>query len=161
MNFPILLLDLAHWIRLARGLWGTPCKSLTWLHTWGCFLRFLPSAQPAHCTLGLFFQCSHRPKKSLWISFTVSPQSQAEAMMTEWNLLSHVCDSVDYTVHGILQARILAWVAFPFSRGSSQPRDWTQVSSTEGRFFTSWATREAHDDCRHHVKWKENKFQLL
>ena len=33
--------------------------------------------------------------------------------------------------------------AFPFSRGSSQPRDWTQVSHTAGRFFTSWATREA------------------
>ena len=47
-----------------------------------------------------------------------------------------------YTVHGILQARILEWVAFPFSRGSSQPRDWTQVSRIAGRFFTSWATRE-------------------
>ena len=35
---------------------------------------------------------------------------------------------MDYTVHGILQARILEWVAFPFSRGFSQPRDWTQVS---------------------------------
>ena len=34
-----------------------------------------------------------------------------------------VCDPMDYTVHGILQARILEWVAFPFSRGSSQPRD--------------------------------------
>ena len=39
-----------------------------------------------------------------------------------------VCDPVDYTVHGVLQARILEWVAFPFSRGSSQPRDWTQGS---------------------------------
>ena len=36
---------------------------------------------------------------------------------------STVCDPMDYTVHGILQARILEWVAFPFSRGSSQPRD--------------------------------------
>ena len=52
---------------------------------------------------------------------------------------------MDYTIHGILQARILEWVAFPFSRGSSQPRDWTQVSHIIGRFFTSWATREAHD----------------
>ena len=34
-----------------------------------------------------------------------------------------LCNPKDYTVHGILQARILAWVAFPFSRGSSQPRD--------------------------------------
>ena len=48
-----------------------------------------------------------------------------------------------YTVHGILQARILEWVAIPFSRGSSQPRDQTQVSCISGRFFTSWATREA------------------
>ena len=39
--------------------------------------------------------------------------------------------------HGILQARILEWVAFLFSRGSSQPRDRTQVSSIAGRFFTS------------------------
>ena len=39
-----------------------------------------------------------------------------------------LCDPMDYTVHGILQARILEWVAFPFSRGSPQPRDRTQVS---------------------------------
>ena len=54
-------------------------------------------------------------------------------------------DPVDYTVHGILQARILEWVAFPFSRESSQPRDQTQVSSIAGGFFTSWATREAQE----------------
>ena len=51
---------------------------------------------------------------------------------------------MDYAVHGILQARILEWVAFPFSRGSSQPRDRTQVSHIAGGFLTSWATREAH-----------------
>ena len=54
-----------------------------------------------------------------------------------------LCNSMDYTVHGILQARILEWVANPFSRGSSQPRDWTQVSHIAGGFFTSWTTREA------------------
>ena len=48
-------------------------------------------------------------------------------------------------LHGILQARILEWVAFPFSRGSSQPRNRTQVSHTAGRFFTVWATREAQE----------------
>jgi len=46
-------------------------------------------------------------------------------------------------VHGILQARIREWVAVPFSRWSSQPRDRTQVSLIAGRFFTNWATREA------------------
>ena len=48
-----------------------------------------------------------------------------------------LCDPMDYTVHGILQARILEWVAIPFSRGSSQSRDQTQVSQIAGRFFTS------------------------
>ena len=45
---------------------------------------------------------------------------------------------------GILQARILEWVAMPSSRGSLQPRDLSQVFLIAGRFFTVWATREAH-----------------
>ena len=45
---------------------------------------------------------------------------------------------------GILQARILEWVSMPSSRGSSQPRDWTQVSCIAGGFFTSWAAREVY-----------------
>ena len=56
-----------------------------------------------------------------------------------------LCNPMDYTVHGILQARKLEWLAFPFSRGSSQLRDRTQVSRTAGVFFTSWATREAQE----------------
>ena len=55
-----------------------------------------------------------------------------------------LCDPMDYTVHGILQARILEWVAIPFSRGSSQPRDLTQASCIAGGFLTSSATRGAH-----------------
>ena len=46
-----------------------------------------------------------------------------------------LCDTMDYTVHGTLQARILEWVAFPFSRGSSQSRDRTQVSRIASGFF--------------------------
>ena len=53
------------------------------------------------------------------------------------------CSPPDSSVHGILRARILEWVAIPFSRGSSQPRDQTQVSHMAGGFFTSRATREA------------------
>ena len=52
-----------------------------------------------------------------------------------------LCDTMDCTVHGILQARILECVAFPFSRGSSWPRDQTRVSCITGRFFTNWAIR--------------------
>ena len=46
---------------------------------------------------------------------------------------------------GILQARIVEWVAMPSSMGSSQPQDRTQVSYIAGGFFTVWATREAHE----------------
>ena len=59
-----------------------------------------------------------------------------------------LCYPMDYTVHGILWASILEWVAVPFSRASSQPRDQTQVSCVVGGFFTSWATREAQALCR-------------
>ena len=52
------------------------------------------------------------------------------------------CSSPGSSVHGILQANILEWVAIPFFRGSSQPRDWTRVSHTAGRFFTIRATKE-------------------
>ena len=53
------------------------------------------------------------------------------------------CSQPGSSVNGILQARILQWVGISFSRGSSQPRDQTQVSCIAGRFFTSWAIREA------------------
>ena len=48
-----------------------------------------------------------------------------------------LCDPLDYIVHGILQARTLEWVAYPFSRGSSQPRNQTEVSCSAGGFFTN------------------------
>ena len=60
-------------------------------------------------------------------------------------LCTTLCDPMDCSppgssVHGILQARIPEWVAIPFSRGSSQPRDQTQILCTAGGFFTTWAT---------------------
>ena len=53
------------------------------------------------------------------------------------------CSQPGFSVHGILQARILEWVAISFSRGSSWPGDWTQVSCIAGRVFTHWGMREA------------------
>ena len=50
------------------------------------------------------------------------------------------CSVQGFSVHEILQARILQWVAFSFSRGSSRPGDWTWISCTAGRFFTDWVT---------------------
>ena len=52
------------------------------------------------------------------------------------------CSPPGSSIHGILQGRILEWVAISFSRGSSQPRDRTQVSCIAGRRFNLWATRE-------------------
>ena len=88
------------------------------------------------------------PYHNIWLFF---PYYQFGAplspTLSEWVKFAQscptLCGPMYYTVHGILQARILEWVAFPFSRASSQPRDQTQVSHIAGRFFISWATREA------------------
>ena len=105
-------------------------------------------------------------KNKIFLSFIVSlpaaPKRQEfqiqEPQLASWRkvkikvvqLYSILCDPMGYTVQGILQARILELptpvreVFFPFSAGSSQPRDQTQVSCNAGGFFTSWATRKAH-----------------
>ena len=67
-----------------------------------------------------------------------------QGLVREWKPLHRgwlFCDPMDYTDPGILQAKILEWVALAFSRGSSQPRDGTQLSHIAGGFFTSWAIR--------------------
>ena len=75
-----------------------------------------------------------------------SLKKKKKAVMLRWKSLSHVqlCDPKDCTNHGMPQARTLEWVAFPFTSGSSRPRDWTQISRIAGRFFTRWATREVY-----------------
>ena len=74
-------------------------------------------------------------------------------LYAEWVKISQSCPTLwnpmDYTIHGMLQARILEWVASSFSRGSSRPRDRTQLSLIVGRHFTIWATREV----RRQAKW--------
>ena len=68
-------------------------------------------------------------------------------LCAKWKSLKCVtlCNPMDYTVHEILQARILEWVAFPISRGSSPPRNQTQVSHIADGFFASWATKEGQE----------------
>ena len=68
----------------------------------------------------------------------------AQSCPTFWDPMD--CSLSGSSVHGLLQARILEWVAIPFSRRSSQPRDWPRISHIAGRFFTIWATREAHNN---------------
>ena len=78
-----------------------------------------------------------REAESTW-GVTLSRFSRVQLSATPWTVACQAPLSM-----GILQARILEWVAMPSSRGSSQPRDRTQVSCFVGRFFTVWATREA------------------
>ena len=86
----------------------------------------------------LCFQIHRSPAFCLNILYPHSEVKVTQSCLT-------LCNPMDYTVHGIVQARLPEWVAFPFSRGSSQSRDRTQVSHIAGRFFTSWATREAQE----------------
>ena len=91
-----------------------------------------------HTTL-MFLQPSPRPSSCRDASqrnvILILAHLRLKAKVAE--LCPTLCDHMDYAVRGILQARILEWVAFPFSRASSQPRDQTQVSRIAGGFFTS------------------------
>ena len=86
------------------------------------------------------FTCAElSPLETIWdlrIVFFYRTALVTQSCLTLW-------DPPGSSVPGILQTRILEWVAIPSSKGSSQPRDWMQVSCTAGRFFTVWATREA------------------
>ena len=85
----------------------------------------------------------------IWLANLNHVQILAASGMKVTQSCPTLCDPMDYIVHGILQATIQKWVAFSFSRGSSQPRNWTQVSCIAGGFFISWATREAVNQCCH------------
>ena len=80
---------------------------------------------------------------------------KVQVKVAQWCLT--LCNSMDRTFHGILQARILEWVAFPSSRGSCQPRDRSQVPCIAGRFFTSWATWEAQIGEKGAPGWAESQ----
>ena len=64
----------------------------------------------------------------------LSRSSESESVKVVQLYLT-LCNLTDYTFHGILQTRILEWVAIPFSRGSSKPREWTQVSHIVGILY--------------------------
>ena len=83
-------------------------------------------------------------------------------------MLSHVqhcnplnCGPPGSSVHGILQARILEWVAMPSSRGLSQSRDWTQVSRLTGGFITVWAPRETLQHTSHFLLILNNQHDAI
>ena len=71
------------------------------------------------------------------------------------------CSLLGFSVHGLPQARILEWVTISFSRGSSRPRDWTQVSHIGGRHFNLWAPREAKNMMQMNFFTKQKKTHRL
>ena len=86
------------------------------------------------------------PKKKVYWIFLFGAEQVRVRVKWKWKSLSRVrLFATPWAVHGILQARTLEGEDFLFSRGSSQPRNWTQVSRIVGRFFTSWAEREAQE----------------
>ena len=113
--------------------YDTVCPSITC-----CVIQAYWSAQPCCLHLSLPWGCCERntlqciyAPSSGWV---FSEVKVAQSCLT-------LCKPMDYTVHGILQARMLEWAAFPFSRGSSQARDRIQISHIAGRFFTNWTIR--------------------
>ena len=98
-----------------------------------------------HKLLTLYSSSRQHTYSILVIIFNKSPITWTISEVTQSCLT--LCDPVDCnlpgsSIHGIFQATILEWVAIFFSRGSSQPRDQTQVSCIKGEFFTIWATKE-------------------
>ena len=99
--------------------------------------------------------------KCMWHQLCNVPDSTPIPFISEWqNQDIHLHESESRSVvsdplwphglYGIIQVRILEWVAIPFSRGSSQPSNWTRASCITGGFFASWATREALHEGLHH-----------
>ena len=102
---------------------------------------------------------------SVWSPHLVDSSYLSECEVKVAQSCPTLCDPMNYTLYGTLQARILEWVALPFSRGSSQPRDQTQVSHIAGGFFTGRATKEAPsylnggvNTCINRVQEKEFEF---
>ena len=101
-----------------------PCLANHWDPSWVCQLK-------------IFSQ----PKS--WEFCFIESEKESEVAQSCLTL----CDPIDCSlpgssVHGIFQTIVLEWIAISFSRGSSQPRAWTQVSRIVDRYFTVWATRE-------------------
>ena len=126
--------------------------SLAWAEK--CNAEFLEEPGDGNVWVILSHSSSSRCLQPIQPSFTViNPHLSAHLNATVYEILKvkviqsclTLCDPMDCRVLGILQARILEWVAFPLSRGSSQSRDGTQVSHNADRFFTSWASREAQE----------------
>ena len=110
-------------------------KKVTYLLHWSRSQAFSAAHSPqrlSHVYYHVYLLFIHR---SIVVTISISHSITSDTLATPRTVRSPSGPSV----HGILQARILEWVAISFSRGSSRPKNQTQVSCTEGRFFTIWA----------------------
>ena len=135
-------------------------QSHTWAYiqrkTWSKSITCTPIFISALFTIGNTWKKPKCPSTEEWIkkmcyTYTMEYYStikKNEIMPICSNMhVSNPCDAMDCSppgssVHGIFQAIILEWIAVSFSRGSSQPRNWTWISCIAGRFFTDWVMRE-------------------
>ena len=98
--------------------------------------KIIPNNLTSIPVVGCLYSCF------LLIAFILKGRSEvAQSCLTLWDPMD--CNQQGSSVYGIFQARVLEWVAISFSRGSSWPRNGTQVSCIAGRRFTVWATRKA------------------
>ena len=154
---------------MARTVKNLPAKQDTWVHPWFWKIPWRRKWQPTpvfclgnpmdkrawRATVHMVARVIHvwmtntfiQGMKSygfsssyvqMWVGKWVSEVTQSCLTLCD----SILCSLPGFSIHGILQARILEWVTISFSRGSSQPRDQTQVSHVGGRLFNLWATRE-------------------
>jgi len=145
---PVFLPEKFHGLRSLMGYSPWCCKE--WDVTEQAHMLFSTSfnyecSQQMTVTWSVLWLLSSIGTMSIFISHLVTAYMEISFILIEsesHSVVSDFCNTMDCTVHGILLARILEWAAILFSRGSSQPRDQTQVSHIAGRFITSWATRE-------------------
>ena len=127
-------------------------SSLVYTYTMNILFWMVNSIALINFIMLVLVHCSS-PLRDVWTHILSSPSISSLSMLPccvkSLQLSPTLCDPINCSppgssVHGILQARILEWAATLFSRGSSWPRDRTWVSHIAVRFFTVWATREAH-----------------
>ena len=116
-------------------------KQFPYFYIWGLFIGLScdpPWSIYSMCTIKMCVVFLN------WISYMyLLSESEGEVAQSCLTLCGPMdCSQPGFSISGILQARMLEWVAISFSKRSSWPRDWTQVSCIVGRRFTIWATRQ-------------------
>ena len=141
------------WCRIwgNMGNWGSSYLYLKLLYGWSGICWSVADLLCIHVYVSVWYEKRPRVLFLRFLKFEEVKWSEVtESCLT-------LCDPMDCSLlgssfHGIFQARILEWVTISFSRRSSRPRDWTQVSHIVGRHFTVWATREVIVKFEIHVK---------